>query len=41
MIDPSAYTPEQSSTILWLTNKIVGLGIGASFSKLEVGPVVS
>lgn len=41
MIDPTNYTEEQRNNILWLTNKIVGLSVQASFDKLEVGPVVS
>lgn len=40
MIDPKNFTEEQMNNILWLTNRIVGLSIDATFDKLEVGPVV-
>lgn len=41
MVEPKDFNSEQSNNILWLTNKIVGLGLGATFDKLEIGPVVS
>jgi len=41
MISPENYTEEQRNNIMWLTNKIVGLSIGAKFEKIELGPVVT
>lgn len=41
MIDPIKFTPEQTANIVLITSKLVGLKVDATFSKLEVGPVVS
>ncbi len=41
MIDPTKFTEEQIKNIALLSAKLVGLSIEATFSHLEVGPVVS